>query len=65
MRTSDDERSIPLERLEMALREAARCVVLYGAEYAFIFRRLEHAVAEARRDNPVARARQLLEMSDP
>ncbi len=65
MRPSDGDQYVPLERLEMALREAARCVALYGLDYAFIFRRLEEAVEEGRRDNPIARAKRLLEMSHP
>ena len=45
----------------MALFQAARCVALYGEDYVFLLCRLEAAVEEASKDDPVSRAKRILE----
>jgi hypothetical protein len=55
--------SIPLvERLERALVLAARIVLLHGAVYAPYIDRLEMELERARRNDPLERARRILEI---
>jgi len=63
MHIIDDQGQIPLEQLELALKVAAELLIQHGAAYAPTFRRLEAAVEHARRDDPVSRARHLLQNS--
>ncbi|CAM5374198.1 hypothetical protein AFEL58S_01622 [Afipia felis] len=51
---------IPIARLERALVAAAYIVATHGPEYAWLMRRLEKELEEARRDDPVARAKAIL-----
>jgi len=64
MQTIGDHEEIPLEQLEIALKVAAELLVQHGAAYATTFRRLEAAAQHARRDDPVARARLILQNFD-
>jgi hypothetical protein len=50
-----------IERLERALVLAAYIVVRHGPEYACHVDRLEKELEAARRDDPVARAKRILE----
>lgn len=53
---------LPLvERLERALVLAAYIVVRHGPQFAPIVERLESELAAARRDDPVERAKRILE----
>jgi hypothetical protein len=56
-----DNDEVTLERLERALALAAYIVVRYGKVYAPILERLEREVEAARKDDPVVRARKVLE----
>lgn len=49
------------ERLERALVYAAYIVVRYGPQYAPIVERLERELEAARREDPVERAKRILE----
>jgi hypothetical protein len=59
--TTNDKDHVSLERLERALAVIAYIVSKYGHAYADNFTRLEKEVARARQDDPVVRARRLLE----
>lgn len=50
-----------VERLERALVYAAYIVVRYGPQYAPIVERLERELEAARREDPVERAKRILE----
>lgn len=50
-----------IARIERALVAAAYIVATHGPEYAWLMRRLEDALEEAKRDDPVARAKAILE----
>lgn len=61
MHIIDDHEQFPLDQLERALKVAAELLVDHGAAYAPTFRRIEAAAEHARRDDPVSRARLLLQ----
>jgi hypothetical protein len=52
---------VSLERLERALAVMAYVVLRHGAVYAPILARLEREVEAARRDDPLVRARRILD----
>ena len=59
---SNQPHELPMaERLERALVYAAYIVVRYGPQYAPIVERLERELEAARREDPVERAKRILE----
>lgn len=50
-----------VERLERALLVMAEIVVLHGPAYAPLLNRLERELEQLKRDDPVAKARRLIE----
>jgi len=61
MRVDGPSGGVSLERLERALAKAALVVVMYGEVFAPILERLEREVEAVRRNDPVDRARRILE----
>lgn len=61
MPRSETSSELSIERLERALVLAAYIVVRHGSVYAPIVERLERELDAARRDDPVVRARRILE----
>jgi len=61
MRIDDDNHGVSLERLENVLQVVARYIVAYGFEVGYLLDRLEAAVETASKDDPVERAKRLLE----
>lgn len=53
---------VTVERLENAVLIMARIVVLHGPVYAPLLFRLERELMALRRDDPVARAKRILEL---
>jgi hypothetical protein len=61
MQSSQPTEYVSLERLERALAVVAYIVLRHGAVYAPILERLEREVEVARRDDPMIRAKRILE----
>lgn len=57
---SNSENFLTVDKIEFALKYAAYMTVHVSEEYAAILEMLERALEEARKDDPVARARRIV-----